>query len=441
MAKPFAKLTMVMLIASAALLGLASTALADSWSDLDSAALESYGVSLDQIGQVSTGFPDGTWQPWRSITRAQFTKMADTAFAVGLVNPSSASFSDVPSTDHFYQYVEGAYAAGLVNGVGDGLFGPALTITREQAAAIVARKVAAEQSFDLGGMKTEYVAAALAVFGDGASVSAGLRAEVAFAATQGLIKGDAAGNLNPKAAMSRIAAAVLLIRAMEPATLELDESDNGGTVTLQVGDTVEVVLKGNPTTGFGWMADITEEDAGIIQQVGEPTYVSDSDLIGSGGTYTFTFKALKAGEAVLKLVYRRSWETDPPIQTFSVTVNVEALPLDGSAWRLEGWSVSSLYPGDFEITAAFDDGRISGKAAVNSYSGPYSADSSGDFLVGMLMQTLMAGSGPAMQAEAAYFDLLKQARTFSLSGDRLTLLDANHNELLVFARMLSVVVF
>jgi predicted secreted protein len=439
-AKPLTKVALVMLVTVAVLLGSASIALAAPWTDIDGTLLESYGISSDQIAQISTGLPDGSWQPWRNVTRAQFVKMADAAFAIVPANPSSPTFSDVPPTDQFYQYIEGAYLAGLVKGTADGVFDPTATITREQAAAIVARKVAADQGFDLSSMKEEDITVALAGFQDAATVSASLRAEMAYAVGQGLIKGVAADHIYPKNAMSRIAAAALLIRAMGPAPLVLDATDNGSSITLAVGDTVRIVLKGNPTTGFGWAADISGDDAVIVQQVGEPIYVPDAvpaGIVGAGGTYTFTFKALAPGEATLRLIYERSWEDVPPLETFAVTVKVEEQPLEGTAWKLEAWSISSLYPSDFDITAAFEDGRVSGKAAVNTYSGPYTIGANGGFSTGTLIQTLMAGSPAAMQAESAYLGLLQQARLYRLSADRLTLLDANANELLIFVRMVG----
>lgn len=113
--------------------------------------------------------------------------------------------------------------------------------------------------------------------------------------------------------------------------------------------------------------------------------------------------------------------------------DAEKSSLEETSWRLEGWSVSSLYPGDFEITAAFEDGQISGKAAVNSYSGPYTAGPTGDFSVGGLSRTEMAGPEPAMRAESIYFELIEQARSYRVDEGRLTLMDANGNELLIFA--------
>ena len=115
--------------------------------------------------------------------------------------------------------------------------------------------------------------------------------------------------------------------------------------------------------------------------------------------------------------------------------------LDGTSWRLTGWTLSSLAPDKFTITAAFADGKISGTSAVNSYGGTYSAGSSGSsaagssgaFSVGQLASTEMAGPAPAMRAERAYITLLRQARSYKLAGDALTLYDANGNESLIFA--------
>jgi heat shock protein HslJ len=107
-------------------------------------------------------------------------------------------------------------------------------------------------------------------------------------------------------------------------------------------------------------------------------------------------------------------------------------PLAGTQWRLTGWTLSSLSPDDFTITAAFADGRISGRSAVNSYNGSYRAGSGKTFSVGQLAGTRMAGPASAMRAEGAYLTLLTQARSYELRGARLTLFDGGGNESLVF---------
>ena len=106
--------------------------------------------------------------------------------------------------------------------------------------------------------------------------------------------------------------------------------------------------------------------------------------------------------------------------------------LDGTTWNLSGWTLSSLNPADFTITAKFADGKISGRSAVNSYSGSYTAGSNGSFSVGQIASTEMGGPEPAMRAEGAYLTLLQQARSYSRAGRTLTLFDANGNESLIF---------
>lgn len=108
--------------------------------------------------------------------------------------------------------------------------------------------------------------------------------------------------------------------------LKLGEQDNGKSFTVETGDTIEVVLPGNPTTGYGWTAALSDEDAALLEQVGEPEYVADEvaeHIVGSGGQFTLTFKAKAEGEATLKLVYSRSWEDVEPEQTFEVQITVE----------------------------------------------------------------------------------------------------------------------
>ena len=106
--------------------------------------------------------------------------------------------------------------------------------------------------------------------------------------------------------------------------------------------------------------------------------------------------------------------------------------LDGTAWRLTGWSLSSLDPGGFAITAKFADGRISGDSGVNAYGGSYRAGPGDAFSVGELTVGGVGGIGSVMRAERAYLTLLGEAKSFTRSGDRLTLFDRHGNRSLTF---------
>jgi heat shock protein HslJ len=106
--------------------------------------------------------------------------------------------------------------------------------------------------------------------------------------------------------------------------------------------------------------------------------------------------------------------------------------LDDHAWRLEAWSVSSLESTDFEVTARFADGGVSGRAAVNAYRGAVMLGPGDAIAFGPMATTRMAGPEAAMRAESLYLRLLADATSYAIDDGRLTLRDAGGNTTLVF---------
>jgi len=106
--------------------------------------------------------------------------------------------------------------------------------------------------------------------------------------------------------------------------------------------------------------------------------------------------------------------------------------LDGTQWRLVGWSVSSLNPADFTINADFAKGQISGKSGVNRYSGPVQVGPGTAFAAGPLAVTEMAEPEPAMRAESAYLKLFSEAKTHTIANGKLILHDQGGNESLIY---------
>jgi inhibitor of cysteine peptidase len=97
--------------------------------------------------------------------------------------------------------------------------------------------------------------------------------------------------------------------------------DSGQTIDLQVAQTVTITLTGNPTTGYEWTTTAFSNE-GVLATLADGVYTPNPDspgLVGVGGTYVCTYQAAQAGEATLSLAYARSWETDAPAKTFTVT--------------------------------------------------------------------------------------------------------------------------
>lgn len=86
-----------------------------------------------QQGVVS-GYPDGTFRPNDPVTRAQAVKMIMIAHGWLPESPSSPTFTDIPPSHWTFGYVEGAYSHAIIGGYPDGTFRPQNSITRAQVA-------------------------------------------------------------------------------------------------------------------------------------------------------------------------------------------------------------------------------------------------------------------------------------------------------------------
>ncbi|GAP98625.1 S-layer homology domain-containing protein [Leptolyngbya sp. NIES-2104] len=79
-----------------------------------------------------TGFPDNTFKPENSLTRAQFAAVVAKTFNLPLKQPAT-NFSDVPSNFWAAEAITKANRMGFITGFPDGTFRPGLNLTRTQA--------------------------------------------------------------------------------------------------------------------------------------------------------------------------------------------------------------------------------------------------------------------------------------------------------------------
>ncbi|MGI5940490.1 MAG: Ig-like domain-containing protein [Thermoleophilia bacterium] len=274
----------VMLLAILALilvLGFSGTALADqTWPDLPDTVTAKYGITDNQVAAISDGYPNGLWKPYQSITREQFTKMAVEAFNIHLKDPDVPSFSDVPKNSIYYKYIEGAKAAGIINGTTTTTFAPKNTITRVQALAIIARYVSDANGYDLATMYTDdEIDYLLSYFGDKGAIAPELKNEVAFAYDFGITLGDAYGNLAPATLLTRIQAAAMLIRATEIAPLDPDFEFTADKIELVSADKSENLIGQTHTATFKVTDSAGQPVAGVLVDFdtlfADPLYVGN----------------------------------------------------------------------------------------------------------------------------------------------------------------------
>ncbi len=104
--------------------------------------------------------------------------------------------------------------------------------------------------------------------------------------------------------------------------LILTQADTGKSFTVHPGDVIAIQLKENPTTGYRWAID--RSDNTILALQSSDFAALPGTGIGGGGTRTFTFKAEKPGAVRLQLKHWRGWEGDSSIiDRHDVTIHVQ----------------------------------------------------------------------------------------------------------------------
>jgi inhibitor of cysteine peptidase len=101
----------------------------------------------------------------------------------------------------------------------------------------------------------------------------------------------------------------------------LTDEDDGSTVSLAPGDTVELVLDENATTGYLWTVD---EWPGALEPDGDGCLPPDPIRPGAAGRHWFRFRAAGPTDGTIAAERRRPWEVAAPDATFSVHVVVRA---------------------------------------------------------------------------------------------------------------------
>jgi len=103
---------------------------------------------LGTAGLVS-GYPDGTFRPERTLTRAELATLIVKARGDEPVVPSEAVFKDVNSTHWASAYIMEAKKLGMINGYPDGTYQPNKKITRAEGIAVLARADGLTEDYDM----------------------------------------------------------------------------------------------------------------------------------------------------------------------------------------------------------------------------------------------------------------------------------------------------
>jgi len=101
--------------------------------------------------------------------------------------------------------------------------------------------------------------------------------------------------------------------------LQFTKDQSGGAFEMKVGETFEVQLPENPTTGYRWY--LRTSGGSCLELADDSFQPSGGTTCGAGGMRRWRFCAVRAGSADIEMVHRRSWEKGPA-EAFSLTIRV-----------------------------------------------------------------------------------------------------------------------
>ena len=171
-------------------------------------------VSFLQEKKVISGYTDGRFLPDKTISRAEYTKIAVSAYDIPEYKPEKQSYQDVNKKDWFYGYVEAAKRKGMLPFADGPNFYPNNPINREESMielVTVFRDDSNPPQFkeeELNSFKTK--------FKDGNTISDLALPYVLYAYNEGLIKGYPDETIRPKGSITRAETATIIFRAHYP---------------------------------------------------------------------------------------------------------------------------------------------------------------------------------------------------------------------------------
>ena len=220
---------------------------------------EPYMKRMEELGLLQ-GDADGDLRPGDPITRAEFVTIINRAF--GYRSAGGHPFRDVPGTAWYAEDVDIGYTEGYITGTSPTAFSPNLSITREEAAFILAKKLMMEPAV---GENTS--------FADGRSISTWSRGMVSAAAENNLISGYPDGTFRPQKSITRGEAAVILLNAVgtpvsRPGTTTLGDVWGNVTITSSGVTLKDTVVAGNLYVTAGVeLGDVVLENVKVLGEI------------------------------------------------------------------------------------------------------------------------------------------------------------------------------
>jgi|LSQX01.1.fsa_nt_gb hypothetical protein len=276
------------------------------------------------------GFPDGTFRPDESITRAQFITMVNTV--LGLQEKAPISYADVREDDWFALEIAKAKKSGYVSGYPDNTIRPHNTITRQEIAVILA-----------GILELDPNPAGVDGFKDAGLVASWSKGAMGAVTAAGILSGFPDGTCRPTDTATRAQAVVMLSKAAgamytEAGSYSLPVVDGNATI-----NTSGVTLKEGTIKGSLLLTEGIGEGSIVLEDI----TVNGRTVICGGGADSITLKNCNLGVIVIR-------KSEGPVRIVATgNTNIEKVIVKTEA-RLENrnntgrgfdFNITEIHPG------------------------------------------------------------------------------------------------
>ncbi|MDR1246077.1 MAG: S-layer homology domain-containing protein [Clostridiales Family XIII bacterium] len=304
------------------------------------------GINYGYIG----GYPDGTFKPDNTITRAEFVAIINRAR--NFTAMTNIPFRDVPVNEWYFQDVQKAYMAGYITGDSEGNFNPGAQITRQEVAVILNRIAP--------GGDTTY---ALYGVNDATKIDEWALPSVRAVYQRGYITGDAEGNFNPQNSLRRGEAVTIVNRllgisplqpgadlvALSISNINVTEiKTDGATLNITAtrdGSVYWVVLEGDSAT------------TPTAEQVLAGRGADNRNAYGTGSRTVYANTAVTA--SIASLQSEQSYKICAVARDAAANVSAVAIRTftalnagdTGEEWLNNNFTVSNIADNSFRLTA------------------------------------------------------------------------------------------
>ncbi len=159
------------------------------------------------LGFVS-GYEDGTFKPDRTITRAEFSKLLNSAMHTE--KTADLGFSDVSNNEWFYEEVQKSIASGFFSGYENNTFRPNNPIKREEVAKVVSSAITTGEAYGDGA----------ALLSDYGTIQEWAKSSVNSVYNKGYILGYPEGLYLPAKALTRAEAVKIIYEIIDNENIE-----------------------------------------------------------------------------------------------------------------------------------------------------------------------------------------------------------------------------